>query len=159
MTAGSSIERLAAALAARGMADRVVHMAATTRSAAEAAAAIGCGISQIAKSLVFRTGQSSQPVLVVASGSNRVDEARLATLLGEPVQRPDATFVRDATGYAIGGVPPFAHARPLRTLIDRDLLALDPIWAAAGTPFAVFRVSPHELLALTGGEIADLKQA
>jgi prolyl-tRNA editing enzyme YbaK/EbsC (Cys-tRNA(Pro) deacylase) len=158
MTAGSSSERMTAALAAHGMADRVVQMAATTRSAAEAAAAIGCGISQIAKSLVFRTRQGGQPVLVVACGSNRVDEARLAALLGEPVQRPDATFVRDATGYAIGGVPPFAHARPLRTLIDRDLLALDPIWAAAGTPFAVFRVSPDELLTLTGGEVADLKQ-
>jgi prolyl-tRNA editing enzyme YbaK/EbsC (Cys-tRNA(Pro) deacylase) len=97
--------------------------------------------------------------MVVASGVNRVDEKKLAALVGERIARPDADYVRAATGFVIGGVPPVAHERAIRTLIDADLLALDPIWAAAGTPVAVFRLTAAELVALTSGEVADLKVA
>jgi len=157
MAFGGSVGRVEAALAARGLEDRILEVPSSARTAPEAAAAIGCSVAQIAKSLVFRGAHSGSAVLVVASGSNRVDEARLATLLGEAVIRPDAAFVRAATGFAIGGVPPLAHATALRTVLDRDLLALDPIWAAAGAPHAVFRLSAQELLAITGGEVADVK--
>ena len=96
------------------------------------------------------------PVLVIASGTNRVDEARVAAVLGQPIGRADADFVREHTGYAIGGVAPVGHPAPIRTLLDRDLLALPEIWAAAGTPNAVFRMTPAQLEALTGGEVADV---
>lgn len=146
-------------LAARAMPGRVREMTASTRTSAEAAAAIGCDVAQIAKSLVFRGRDSGEPLLVIASGVNRVDEKKLAALVGERVTRPDAEYVRAATGFAIGGVPPVGHARALRTLIDADLLALDPIWAAAGTPVAVFTLTSAELVALTAGQVADLKIA
>jgi prolyl-tRNA editing enzyme YbaK/EbsC (Cys-tRNA(Pro) deacylase) len=97
-------------------------------------------------------------VLIVASGANRVDPAKAEALLGEAIGRADAEFVRAATGFAIGGVPPVGHDRPLATLIDRDLLAYDEIWAAAGTPNAVFRLTPEDLGQLTGGRVGDLKQ-
>jgi prolyl-tRNA editing enzyme YbaK/EbsC (Cys-tRNA(Pro) deacylase) len=146
-------------LAARGMAGRVAEMPATTRTSQEAAEAIGCTVAQIAKSLLFRGRTSGRPVLVIASGLNRVDEAKVAALAGERIARPDADYVRSTTGYAIGGVPPVAHAQKMTTLIDADLLSLDPIWAAAGTPFAVFRLTTAELVTLTGGQIADVKKA
>lgn len=146
-------------LAARGMAGRVVEMPATTRTSQEAADAIGCSVAQIAKSLLFRGRDSGQPVLVIASGINRVDEAKVAAVLGERIARPDADYVRSTTGYVIGGVPPVAHAVAITTLVDADLLLLDPIWAAAGTPFAVFRLSAAELMELSGGQVADLKKA
>jgi prolyl-tRNA editing enzyme YbaK/EbsC (Cys-tRNA(Pro) deacylase) len=126
-----------------------------TRTAADAAAAIGCEVAQIVKSLVFRRA-SGAPVLVVASGANRVDEAKVEALLGEPVGKPDAAFVREATGFAIGGVPPAGHAQPIETLVDEDLLALDGLWAAAGTPRTVFPLTPDELVALTRGRVADV---
>ncbi len=157
MAFGGSVARVEAALVERGLENRILEVPASARTAPEAAAAIGCSVAQIAKSLVFRGAQSGSAILVVASGSNRVDEARLASMLGEAVARPDAAFVRAATGFAIGGVPPLAHATKLRTVLDRDLLALDPIWAAAGAPHAVFRLSAQELLAITGGEVADVK--
>jgi prolyl-tRNA editing enzyme YbaK/EbsC (Cys-tRNA(Pro) deacylase) len=113
-------------------------------------------VEQIAKSLVFRGASTGRPVLVVASGANRVDEARLAALLGEPIDKADADFVRQDTGYAIGGVPPLGHATPLLTYIDQDLLAFDVIWAAAGTSNAVFPLTPSELVAMTGGTVAAL---
>lgn len=157
MAFSGSVGRVEAALAAHGLEGRILEVPDTARTAPEAAAAIGCSVAQIAKSLVFRGAQSGTAVLVVASGINRVDEARLASALGEAVQRPDAAFVRHATGFAIGGVAPLAHAAKLRTIIDRDLLALDPIWAAAGAPHAVFRLSARELIEITAGEIADVK--
>lgn len=135
---------------------QVLEFAAGTRTAADAAAAIGCTVSQIAKSLLFRAAESGRPVLVVASGTNRVDEAKVAALIGEPIGRADAAFVREATGFAIGGVPPVGHRIAPVTLIDAALMALDPIWAAAGTPNAVFRLSPADLLALTGGQVAEV---
>ena len=146
-------------LAARGLAGRVTEMPDSTRTSAEAAAAIGCTVAQIAKSLLFRGRDSGRPVLVIASGTNRVDERNVAALMDERIQRPDADYVRTATGYVIGGVPPVAHAQLITTLIDADLLTLDPIWAAAGTPFAVFRLTAEELVALSGGQVVEVKQA
>jgi len=154
----ASARRVQAALAERGFAFEVKEFPVSTRTSAEAAAAIGCAVGQIAKSLVFRGARSGQAVLIVASGANRVDPAKAEALLGEAIGRADAEFVRAATGFAIGGVPPVGHDRPLATLIDRDLLDFDEIWAAAGTPNAVFRLTPDDLGELTGGRVGDLKQ-
>ncbi len=131
----------------------VLEFDASTRTAADAAAAIGCTVAQIAKSLVFRR-QTGSPVLVVASGVHRVDEKGIATLVGEPVQRADAEFVREATGFSIGGVPPVGHTTPPVVLIDEGLMGFGEIWAAAGTPNAVFRLTPADLVELTGGRVA-----
>jgi len=150
--------RVQAALAARGFAFDVKEFPESTRTSAEAAAAIGCAVEQIAKSLVFRGAESGEAVLIIASGANRVDPAKAQALLGEAIKRADADFVRTATGFAIGGVPPLGHDRPLATLIDEDLLAFQEVWAAAGTPNAVFRLSPKDLSDLTGGRTGDLKQ-
>jgi prolyl-tRNA editing enzyme YbaK/EbsC (Cys-tRNA(Pro) deacylase) len=134
----------------------VLEFEAGTRTAADAAAAIGCTVAEIAKSLVFRTATSGRPVLVVASGDKRVDENKAAAAVGEKIGRADAAFVREATGFAIGGVPPVGHARPPIVLIDETLLRFDNIWAAAGTPNAVFRLTPADLVALTGGLVVDV---
>ena len=128
----------------------VLEFDASTRTADEAAAAIGCTVAEIAKSLVFRSA-SGRSVLVVASGVNRVDEKKVAALIGERIGRADADFVREATGFSIGGVPPVGHAIAPIVLIDETLMEFEAIWAAAGTPNAVFRLTPAELLALTGG--------
>lgn len=149
-----SAQRVQDALTALGFSmGQVVELPATTRSAAEAAAAIGCTVAQIAKSLVFRGAQSGLPVLVIASGANRVDTALVADVLGEPLAKADADFVRAQTGFVIGGVPPVGHERPLRTFIDQDLRQFDVIWAAAGTPNAVFRLTPADLEQMSGGEV------
>ena len=142
--------------AALGDKFEVLEFDATTRTAADAAAAIGCTVAEIAKSLIFRRLGSNRPVLVVASGVNRVDEAKVAEAVGEKIARADADFVREATGFAIGGVPPVGHAKPPTVLIDQSLLALPEIWAAAGTPNAVFRLTPSELVALTGGRVGAI---
>jgi prolyl-tRNA editing enzyme YbaK/EbsC (Cys-tRNA(Pro) deacylase) len=134
----------------------VLEFSATTRTAADAAAAIGCRVAQIAKSLIFRAAASNRPVLVVASGVNRVDEAKVAEAVGEAIARADADFVREATGFAIGGVPPVGHANPPTVLIDRSLMAFAEIWAAAGTPNAVFRLTPADLVELTGGRVVAI---
>ena len=126
-----------------------------TRTAADAAAAVGCDVAQIVKSLVFRRSGGTA-LLVLASGRNRVDEAKLAALAGEPVAKADAAFVREATGYAIGGVPPAGHPQPIETVVDADLLELDRVWAAAGTPQSVFPLTPDELVALSRGRVADV---
>ena len=131
----------------------VLEFEESTRSAADAAAAIGCDVAAIAKSLLFELEDGS-PLLVIASGRNRVDEARVAELIGQSLQRPDAMFVRRHTGYSIGGVPPVGHSQPLPVVLDKDLLTLPEIWAAAGTPNAVFRLSPEQLIELTSGRIA-----
>jgi len=151
-----SAAKLRAALAARGFPFEVLELAESTRTAAEAAAALGCAVGQIAKSIVFRAADSGRPVLVVASGANRVDEKAVGALLGEGLGKADADFVRRETGFVIGGVPPAGHDRPLATFIDTDLLAYDEIWAAAGTPFAVFRLDPRALADLTGGTVAEI---
>ena len=136
----------------------VLEFDTSTRTAADAAAAIGCSVGQIAKSLIFRAQETGRPVLAIASGSVRVDEARLAELLGEAIGRADATFVREQTGFAIGGVPPVGHSKQPVIFIDDTLLGFETIWAAGGTPNAVFRLSPSDLLRLTGGTVAAIAQ-
>ncbi len=153
----SSAQKVQDALSSHGVDLQVVEMPASTRSAADAAAAIGCQVAQIAKSLIFRAKASDRPVLVVACGINRVDEKKVAVLIGEAIGKADAEFVRARTGFVIGGVPPVGHAEALTTLIDADLLAFDEIWAAAGTPNAVFRLLPAELVTITGGLVGDVK--
>ena len=149
-----SAQRVQDALLARGFQNQVQELAETARSAAEAAAAVGCTVGQIAKSLVFKGRQSGRAVLVIASGANRVDLARVQALLGEPLDRADPDFVREETGFAIGGIPPAGHAKAITTVIDEDLLEHERIWAAAGHPNAVFPLTPEELVRLTGGTVA-----
>ena len=155
----SSVQRVVDALRDLGRAGEIREFPASTRTAEEAADAIGCTVGQIAKSLVFRTETSERPVLVIASGVNRVDLAKLEPAVGERIVRADADFVRKTTGFAIGGVPPVGHPAPPITFIDRDLLGYDEIWAAAGAPNAVFRLAPGDLQGMTQGTLVDLKQA
>ena len=135
-----------------GVEAQVKEMPAATRTAKEAAEAIGCSVAQIAKSIVFRTEQSGRAVLVIASGANRVNEHRMSELIGEPIGKATPEFVRESTGFGIGGVPPVGHGNPLETWIDRDLLQFDIIWAAAGTPFTVFSIRPNQLQSITAGK-------
>ncbi len=152
-----SAQKVQDALTAKGFGSmQVLELPASTRTAQEAADAIGCTVAQIAKSLIFRAAESGAPVLVIASGTNRVDVGRIAERIGERLGKADADFVRETTGFAIGGVPPVGHAQPLRTFIDRDLLQHDVIWAAAGTPRAVFKLAPGDLVALTGGDVVQV---
>ena len=154
----NAAQKVQDALKARGFSYQVVELPQTTRSSAEAAQAVGCRVEQIAKSIIFKTRQTARPLLVIASGINRVDEHRLSELAGDKVEKPDADFVREKTGFVIGGVPPFAHVQKLETYIDEDLLKLDEIWAAAGTPFAVFKLSPADLPAMTDGRVVAIKK-
>ncbi len=148
--------RLRQALAGLGRTFEVIEFDASTRSSADAAAAIGCDVAQIAKSLVFRARPSDRPVLVVASGAHRVDVAKVAAALGETLGRADPAYVRDKTGFVIGGVPPIAHATQPTTFIDRDLMGFAEIWASAGTPHAVFRLTPADLVEITGGTVLEI---
>ncbi|MEX2630724.1 MAG: YbaK/EbsC family protein [Tistlia sp.] len=155
----ASARRVQEALAGLGLDFEVREFPESTRTSAEAAAAVGCAVGQIAKSLIFRGKASGRPVLVVASGSNRVDEAKVAAAVGEAIGRADAAFVRERTGFAIGGVPPLGHLEPPLVVLDRDLEAHAEIWAAAGTPNAVFRLSPRDLPRIAGGRFAEIRQA
>jgi prolyl-tRNA editing enzyme YbaK/EbsC (Cys-tRNA(Pro) deacylase) len=130
----------------------VMEMAASTRTAQDAAAACGCEVAQIVKSLVFRGAESGKPYLMLVSGTNRLNETGVAAILGEVLTRPDADYVREVTGFAIGGVPPFAHASPMQVFIDEDLVRFETVWAAAGTPRAVFAVSPSALVKALGAK-------
>ena len=150
-----SAARVQQALDDAGVRTRVVEYAEPGRTSAQAAQVIGCVVGQIAKSLVFRAA-SGRAVLVIASGANRVDEARVAALLGEAIGRADPGFVRDVTGYAIGGIPPLGHVQRLVTLIDRDLLRHDVVYAAGGTPHAMFPLAPADLVRVSGGRVADV---
>ena len=154
--ASRSVQRVRQALAAQGLASEVRELALSTRTAQEAAAALGCQVAQIVKSLVFRMTATDRPLLVLVSGANRADEARLSALVGEPVARADAAFVRDRTGFSIGGVPPIGHAASLPVLIDRDLMSLPLVWAAAGSPHALFALTPVDLQRITAGRVADV---
>jgi len=153
----ASAQKVQDALTAKGFTNQVTEMPATTRTSAEAAAAVGCTVGQIAKSLIFKGKTSHTPVLIMASGANRVSEKKIAALLGEGIEKADAEYVRARTGYAIGGVPPLGHSEPLHTFIDADLMQYAEIWGAAGTPFAVFKLTPAELVTMTGGAVADVK--
>jgi prolyl-tRNA editing enzyme YbaK/EbsC (Cys-tRNA(Pro) deacylase) len=141
--------------AALGPQFQVLEFDASTRTSQDAACAIGCTVAEIAKSLIFKSAEG-RPVLVIASGVNRIDERKVAALIGGKIGRADADFVRDATGFAIGGVPPVGHATPPIVLIDQDLEQFAFVWAAAGTPNAVFKVIPADLVRLTKGQVADI---
>lgn len=154
----SSALKVQTALDALGLPCQVVELSDSTRTSQEAAQAIGTTVAQIVKTLVFKGSHSGQALLVLASGVNRVSEERLSMLAGEPIEKANADFVREATGFVIGGVPPLGHTQPLRTWIDEDLLRFSEVWAAAGTPHAVFRLDPRDLPRMTGGQIAVVKQ-
>jgi prolyl-tRNA editing enzyme YbaK/EbsC (Cys-tRNA(Pro) deacylase) len=153
---GNSVERVRAALQKAGHPDTIEVFADGTRTAEEAAAAVGCTVAQIAKSIVLRAGD--QVVLVMTSGVNRVDVEKISRALGVKAKAAGGRWVRDTTGFAIGGVAPVGHMGCPRVFIDVDLMTLDPIWAAAGSPRHVFRSTPTELVRLTGGAIADVKE-
>jgi prolyl-tRNA editing enzyme YbaK/EbsC (Cys-tRNA(Pro) deacylase) len=148
--------RVLEAASAAGLEIEIVTHARSTRTAEEAAAACGCAVGQIVKSLVFQGKTSGAPILLLVSGANRVNEKGVAAAIGEALKRPDAAYVREVTGYAIGGIPPLGHATALKTFIDRDLLQYETVWAAAGTPESVFRVAPRALATATGATIASV---
>lgn len=135
----------------------MIEFTESTRTAQEAAARVGVDVGQIVKSLIFQGTHSHKPILVLTSGANRVNEQKLASYVGEAVVRAEAEFVRAVSGFAIGGVPPIGHTQPMETYIDRDLLRYEKIWAAAGTPNAMFELTPADLQALTGGKVVDIK--
>ena len=153
-----SARRVADALQALGVEGEVRVMPDSTRTAEEAAAAIGCAVGQIVKSLVFRVVEVDEPVLVLVSGADRVDEDRLAAAVGGSVERASGRFVRDRTGFAIGGVAPVGYASPIRTLMDDGLLDHEVVWAAAGTPNSVFPVQPGDLVRATSADVVDVAE-
>jgi prolyl-tRNA editing enzyme YbaK/EbsC (Cys-tRNA(Pro) deacylase) len=152
-----AVRRVQNALDAFGMKLTVVQMDRSTRTALDAAYAIGCELGQIVKSLVFRGELSSRPILVLASGVNHVDVRIVAGAVGENLEKADAEFVKEKTGFVIGGVPPLGHNTPIQTYFDKDLMDWDVLWAAAGTPNSVFRLTPHELMTITKGIILEIK--
>ena len=145
------------ALSSQGIETEVIELPASTRTADEAAKAIGCQVAQIVKSLIFRTKQSNRPILVLASGANRVNEKTVAKEVGEEIVKADADFTREATGFAIGGIPPVGHKQKITTYIDEDLLQFSVLWAAAGTPHAVFKLESAILQNLTNGKVISVK--
>ena len=152
-----SAQRVQDALWGAGYQNQVMEHTQTTRSAREAAQAIGCSVAQIVKSLIFRTQDTHRPVLVLASGPNRVNETHLGELMLEAIERADPDFVQTVTGFAIGGVPPVGHRSAMTTFIDENLMPLAEIWAAGGTPNAVFKLTPAEMAAMTGGQVVSIK--
>jgi prolyl-tRNA editing enzyme YbaK/EbsC (Cys-tRNA(Pro) deacylase) len=141
----TAAQRVAAAAAAAGISVELREMPESTRTAAEAAQACACTVAQIVKSLVFRGAETKKPYLLLVSGANRVNEKAVAAIIGEALTRPDADDVRAITGFSIGGIPPFGHTSALTTYVDRDLLTFDEVWAAAGTPRCVMRLSSAAL--------------
>jgi prolyl-tRNA editing enzyme YbaK/EbsC (Cys-tRNA(Pro) deacylase) len=154
----SSAQRVQQALTGFGLDCRVKELSESTRTAVDAANAVGCDVGQIVKSLVFRGKTSGSAVFVVASGANRVNEKLLAAIIGEKIDKADADFVREQTGFAIGGVPPVGHPAPLQTFIDEDLLQYEELWAAAGTPNALFSLTPAQLCQITSGQVVTIKK-
>jgi prolyl-tRNA editing enzyme YbaK/EbsC (Cys-tRNA(Pro) deacylase) len=153
-----SAQKVQDALLRLGHACTVLESEVHTRTAQQAADRVGCLLGQITKSLIFKGRVSEKPVLVLTSGENRVDESLISALSGEPIQRADPEFVRNVTGYAIGGVPPIAHTRPMETYIDEDLLQYKTIWAAGGTPNSLFELTPEALKTMTGGRVVKVKE-
>jgi len=156
-TLSPSAEKVQEALQKLGFKNEVLELQTTTRTSAEAARAVGCEVGQIAKSIVFRTIKTDRPVLVIASGPNRINEKRIEEKVSEPIGKADANFVREKTGFVIGGVPPVGHKEKMQIFIDEDLLRYQEIWAAAGTPNALFKLTPSELIRMTGGEVISIK--
>lgn len=153
-----SVDRVAAALDDLGLGGRARELPESTRTAAEAGAAVGCEVGQIVKSLVFRVPETDEAVLVLASGSTRVDVGRLESVIGSPVEQGSGAFVRERTGFAIGGVAPVGLTAPVRTFVERGILAWPRVWAAAGSPRTVFDATPDELLAATGASVVDVAE-
>lgn len=149
----SAAAKVQAAADAIGLAIAIRLMPDSTRTAAEAAAACGCAVGQIVKSLIFKGKDTGKPLLLLVSGANRVNEKGVAAAVGEQLVRPDADFVREATGFAIGGIPPFGHAARLSAFMDEDLLQYGTVWAAAGTPNAVFAANPGRLRDAVGAAV------
>ena len=156
-TLSQSAQKVQDALSELDLSLEVLELPNSTRTAVEAAQAVGCQVGQIVKSLIFKGKRSRRPILVIASGANRVDEKKVEAQIGEPLGKADAYFVRQQTGFAIGGVPPLGHSHKIDTFIDRDLLSYQDVWAAAGTPRAIFRLDPQDLPKMTGGLIMDIK--
>ncbi|QDR83106.1 YbaK/EbsC family protein [Sporomusa termitida] len=154
---GKSAARIQTELNKYGLELKVVTMQDSTRTCIEAANTIGCEVGQIVKSMIFRGKTSGQPVLIVASGNNRINEKKMKEYLGETVSRPDANYVQEITGFAIGGIPPVGHVNQLTCFIDADLFHYSEVWAAAGTPFDVFCLTPQQLLTITQGKVIDVK--
>ena len=152
-----SARKVQEALKAHNLSCEVLQMTDTTRSASDAARAVGCQVGQIVKSLIFEGQQSHQPILVAASGANRVNERAIEQSVSEPIKMAKPDYVRQMTGFAIGGVPPVGHDNPLKIFIDEDLLQYDEIWAAAGTPHAVFKLTPDDLKTITSGAVISVK--
>lgn len=157
MALSPTAQRVQDLLTERGFSCQVVEHSESTRTSQEAADRAGCALGQITKSLIFKGKNSGKPILVLTSGANRVDEKRLGELAGEPVIRPDADFVRNVTGFAIGGVPPIGHAQPMETYLDADLMQYATIWDAAGTSNAIFERTPQQLERMTGGKVVQVK--
>ncbi len=156
MSLSPSALKVQQALDAIGLQLQVVELPGSTRTSVEAAQAVGCQVGQIAKSIIFKALTSQRPVLVIASGPNRVDENLIEQLVGEPIGKAEADFVRQRTGFVIGGVPPVGHAEQIETFIDQDLFQFEEIWAAAGTPHAVFRLKPDDLRRMTCGLVIQV---
>ena len=153
----SSARKVQDALTDQGFDCTVTELSGSTRTALEAALAVGCEVGQIVKSLIFKCKKSNTAILVVASGSNRVDVRKISGILSEPVKMADVDFVRKKTGFAIGGVPPLGHSERLKTFIDEDLFGFEEIWAAAGNPHALFKLTPDELVKMTDGLVTSVK--
>ena len=153
----SSTQLVQNVLKGLGHSNEIVQLTDSARTAKEAADALGCDIAQIAKSIVFRLKSTGEPLLVVASGINRINEKSIAQQLQDKLGKADADFVRESTGFVIGGVPPLGHKNTVRTLIDEDLFQYETIWAAAGHPKAVFKLTPDELEKMTNGQVVSVK--
>jgi prolyl-tRNA editing enzyme YbaK/EbsC (Cys-tRNA(Pro) deacylase) len=158
MNLSPSAQKVQDALAAHGLELQVIELPASTRTAAEAAAAIGCQVAQIAKSIIFATRNTQQAILIIASGTNRVNESIIEREVNEPLEKAAPDFVKEQAGFVIGGVPVIGHIKSLITFIDEDLLQYPELWAAAGTPHAVFRLTPTDLCKITDGKVIALKK-
>lgn len=152
-----NIKKVQKAIEEFGFNFQIKEFSNSTKTSAEASKAIGCGVEQIAKSLVFKTKNTNKPILVIASGINRVNEEKIKQLINEEIEKASADFVKKTTGFVIGGIPPIGHKQPLLTFIDQDLLTYQEIWAAAGNPHAVFKLTSEELIKITNGKIVDIK--
>ncbi|MBI5838619.1 MAG: YbaK/EbsC family protein [Chloroflexi bacterium] len=157
MPLSPSAQKVQNALSELGYDYIVIEHAESTRTAQEAADRAGCELGQIIKSLIFKGKISGKPILVLTSGANRVDEKRISEYAGEAIGRADADFVRAVTGFAIGGVPPLGHVQKMETYVDEDLLQYAIVWGAAGTPNAIFELTPADLQKMTGGRVARIK--
>ena len=157
MELSSSAQKVQDILASQGFDCTVIEFTESTRTAQEAADRAGCALGQIIKSLIFKGKTSHKPILVLTSGANRVDEKRISEYAGESIARADADFVRVVTGFAIGGVPPLGHIQEMETYLDEDLLQYQTIWGAAGTPNAIFELTPDDLIKMTNGKVVRVK--